>query len=159
MSWKVERNCILLPKLFWPTARKKNSSDREKLLRSLEQFFLTVGQNNFGNKIQFFFHLMTIFLLLFFESRCSSMSTFFSIFLGFCWCCQNRMPFHAIDKRSLFCAVRLQKRSFLLPMKLLEVKLVVFRMRSSLCLCEQGCRHCYVPLLLCPGQLHNRQRQ
>ena len=44
--------------------RKKCSSDREKhlkfeaegqefakILRSLEQFFLTVGQNNFGNKI------------------------------------------------------------------------------------------------------------
>ena len=46
--------------------RKNCSSDREKLLkfeaegrefskfsRSLEQFFLTVSQNNFGNKIQF----------------------------------------------------------------------------------------------------------
>ena len=44
--------------------RKKCSSDREKLLkfgsegrefakilRSLEQFFLTIGQNNLGNKI------------------------------------------------------------------------------------------------------------
>ena len=52
---------ILLPKLFWPTLRKKSSSDREKLLkfeaegresakilRSLEQFIQTVkGQNNF----------------------------------------------------------------------------------------------------------------
>ena len=57
---------ILLPKLFWPTVRKNCSSDRGKLLkfeaegrefakflRSLEQFFLTVGQNNFGNKIPF----------------------------------------------------------------------------------------------------------
>ena len=26
--------------------------------RSLEQFFLTVAQNNFGNKIQFFFGFM-----------------------------------------------------------------------------------------------------
>ena len=47
--------CILLPKLFWPTARKNCSSDREKLLkfeaeswefakflRSLEQFIQTV---------------------------------------------------------------------------------------------------------------------
>ena len=46
--------------------RKNCSCDREKLskfeaegreftkiLRSLEQFFLTVGQNNFGNKIPF----------------------------------------------------------------------------------------------------------
>ena len=52
---------ILLPKLFWPTVRKKCSSDREKLLkfkadgrefakilRSLKQFIQTVkGQNNF----------------------------------------------------------------------------------------------------------------
>ena len=52
---------ILLPKLFWPTVRKKCSRDREKLLkfkaegrefarflRSLEQFIQTVkGQNNF----------------------------------------------------------------------------------------------------------------
>ena len=56
-SWIV----ILLPKFFWPTARKNCSSDREKLLkfqaegrqfgkflRSLEQFIQTVkGQNNF----------------------------------------------------------------------------------------------------------------
>ena len=48
-------NGILLPKLFWPTVRKKNSGDREKLLkfeaegrefvkslRSLEQFVWTV---------------------------------------------------------------------------------------------------------------------
>ena len=48
--------------------RKNCSSDREKLwkfeaegqefakiLRSLEQFFLTVGQNNFGNKIPLLF--------------------------------------------------------------------------------------------------------
>ena len=54
-------NGVLLPKLFWPTVRKKCSSDREKLLkfeaegrefakclRSLEQFIQTVkGQNNF----------------------------------------------------------------------------------------------------------------
>ena len=40
-------NGILLPKLFWPALRKKCSEDREKLLRSLEQFFQTVkGQNN-----------------------------------------------------------------------------------------------------------------
>ena len=54
-------NGNLLPKLFWPTVRKKCYSDREKLLkfeaepqefseflRSLEQFIQTVkGQNNF----------------------------------------------------------------------------------------------------------------
>ena len=52
---------ILLPKLFWTTVRKKNSSDWEKLLkfeaegrefakflRTLENFIQTVkGQNNF----------------------------------------------------------------------------------------------------------------
>ena len=57
----VERNGILLPKLFWSTMRKNCSTDREKLLksetedwefakilRSLEQFIQTVkGQNNF----------------------------------------------------------------------------------------------------------------
>ena len=55
------KNGILLPKLFWPSVRKKCSCDREKLLkfkaegrefakflRSLEQFIQTVkGQNNF----------------------------------------------------------------------------------------------------------------
>ena len=54
------RNGILLPKLFLSTVRKKNSSDRENLLKfeaegrefaktvkSLEQFIQTVkGQNN-----------------------------------------------------------------------------------------------------------------
>ena len=29
----VANNGILLPKLFWPSARKKCSSDREKLLK------------------------------------------------------------------------------------------------------------------------------
>ena len=57
-NWK--QNGILLPKLFWPSVRKKCSSDREKLLkfeaegwefakylRSLEQFIQTVKvQNN-----------------------------------------------------------------------------------------------------------------
>ena len=57
----ISNNGILLPKLFWPTVRKKCSDDREKLLkfeaegrefaknfRSLEQFIQTVkGQNNF----------------------------------------------------------------------------------------------------------------
>ena len=39
---------ILLPKLFWPSERKKCSSDRVKTLRSLEQFIQTVKvQNNF----------------------------------------------------------------------------------------------------------------
>ena len=58
---KKNDNGILLPRLFWPTVRKKISSDLEKLLkfeaegqevakflRSLEQFIQTVkGQNNF----------------------------------------------------------------------------------------------------------------
>ena len=56
-----EENGILLPKLFWPTVKKKCSSDREKhfkfeaegrefvkFLRSLEKLIQTVkGQNNF----------------------------------------------------------------------------------------------------------------
>ena len=60
-SWFWSNNCILLPKLFWPTVRKNCSTDREKLLkleaenqefakflRSLEQFVQAVkGQNNF----------------------------------------------------------------------------------------------------------------
>ena len=42
-------------KLFWPfTVRINCSSYLKKFSRSLEQFFfLTVGQNNFGNKIPF----------------------------------------------------------------------------------------------------------
>ena len=58
---KNQQNGILLPKLFWPTVRKKCSSDREKnlkfeaegrefakFLRPLEQFVQTVkGQSNF----------------------------------------------------------------------------------------------------------------
>ena len=52
-----ERIGILLPKLFWHVVRKNCSSDREKHLnfksfsQSLEHFFLTLCQNNFGNKI------------------------------------------------------------------------------------------------------------
>ena len=51
-TYGVEKNGILLPKLFWCTVRKNCSSDREKLfakiLRSLEHFIQTVkGQNNF----------------------------------------------------------------------------------------------------------------
>ena len=44
-----EMVCILLPKLFWPTVRKKNGLVIKKnFLRSLEQFIQTVkGQNNF----------------------------------------------------------------------------------------------------------------
>ena len=61
------KNGILLPKLFWPTVRKNCSSDLKNFATSrpsasnfksfswsLEHFFLTVGQNNFGNKIPCF---------------------------------------------------------------------------------------------------------
>ena len=42
-------------KLFWPfTVRINCSSDLKSFSRSLEQFFLTVGQKNFGNKIPIF---------------------------------------------------------------------------------------------------------
>ena len=61
VSIKTTKFGILLPKLIYPTVRKKCSSDREKslkfeaegrefakFLRSLEQFIQTVtGQNNF----------------------------------------------------------------------------------------------------------------
>ena len=41
-------------KLFWHfTVRTNCSSDLKSFSQSLEQFFLTVGQNNFGNKIPF----------------------------------------------------------------------------------------------------------
>ena len=41
-------------KLFRPfTVWTNFSSDLKKFSRSLEQFILTVGQNNFGNKIPF----------------------------------------------------------------------------------------------------------
>ena len=60
-SFQVTNTGILLPKLFWPTVRKKCSSDQEKLLkfeaegqefakilRSQEQFIQTVkGQKYF----------------------------------------------------------------------------------------------------------------
>ena len=68
-SWRpfVQRNRILLPKLFWPTVRKNCSSDREELLkfeaegqefanflRSHEKFIQTVqAQYNFWNKMLF----------------------------------------------------------------------------------------------------------
>ena len=54
-------NGILLTKLFWTNVRKNCSIDQEKLLQilslqpriskkpSLDQFFLTLVQNNFGN--------------------------------------------------------------------------------------------------------------
>ena len=46
--------CILLPKLFRPTLRKKCSSDQEKILRSLKKFIGTVkGQTNFWNRMLF----------------------------------------------------------------------------------------------------------
>ena len=61
MPKKILQKSYFVTKLFWPTVRKKCSSDQEKLLKfeaedwefenvlgSLEQFILTVkGQNNF----------------------------------------------------------------------------------------------------------------
>ena len=52
-------------KLFWAfTANFSNSppsaSNFKSFSRSLEQFFLTVGQNNFGNKILFLFLLYSL---------------------------------------------------------------------------------------------------
>ena len=69
------RNGILLPKLFWPTVRKKCSSDWEKLLkfeaegrefakflRSLEQFMVT----------ECFFNLFLEVTHLYYKGRCFS---------------------------------------------------------------------------------------
>ena len=72
MVWETSRNklkkhSMYYPKLFWPFTVPINcSSDLKKfaisqpsasnfksLSWSLEHFFLTVGQNNFGNKIPF----------------------------------------------------------------------------------------------------------
>ena len=48
--WETSRNKY--QKLFWPFIVWINcSSDLKKFSRSLEQFFPTVSQNNFGNKI------------------------------------------------------------------------------------------------------------
>ena len=52
-------------KLFWPfTVWINCSSDLKSFSQSLEQFFLTVGQNNFGNKItlvnKFYFFLINV---------------------------------------------------------------------------------------------------
>ena len=61
---EIENHDILLPKFFWPTVRNNCSSDLKFFANSwplawnfksfswsLKQLFLTVGQNNFGNKI------------------------------------------------------------------------------------------------------------
>ena len=71
------RNGILLPKLFWPTVRKNCSSDLKHFAnswpsasnfksfsQSLEQFFLTADQNNFGNKIPIFFRQVMLLAYL-----------------------------------------------------------------------------------------------
>ena len=46
LELKKEKKCIFLPKLFLPTVRKSFS-------RSLEQFILTLEQNNLCDKIPF----------------------------------------------------------------------------------------------------------
>ena len=92
--WHNVRNGILLPKLFWPTVRKHCSSDREKLLkfeaegrefskflRSLEQCFLTVGQNNFGNKIPYLALKNEMGLHHFFSSQCALRHSFRASFV------------------------------------------------------------------------------
>ena len=51
---------ILLPKLFWPTVRKKCSSDQEKLLKSLEQFIQKLkGQNN--SETEYFLNFLSMY--------------------------------------------------------------------------------------------------
>ena len=77
-------------KLFWPFTVRTNCSNDLKMFtnsrpsasnfkknsRLLEQFFLTVGQNNFGNKIlflwkkfRFFFLLLSCLVRFFFQDR------------------------------------------------------------------------------------------
>ena len=71
MIWKTSRNkpkkVFCYQKLFWPFTVRTNCSSDLKIFAnsrpsasnfksfswSLEHFFLTVGQNNFGNKISF----------------------------------------------------------------------------------------------------------
>ena len=48
-------NCSSNLKIF--ANSRPSASNFESFSRSLEQFFLTVGQNNFGNKISFLLHL------------------------------------------------------------------------------------------------------
>ena len=48
----VRTNCSSILKIF--TNSRSSASSFKKLSWSLEQFFLTVGQNNFGNKISMF---------------------------------------------------------------------------------------------------------
>ena len=70
-------------KLFWPFTvwincssdlknfanSRPSASNFKSFSQSLKQFFLTVGQNNFGNKIQFFF---SDFKLLIHQGNCHS---------------------------------------------------------------------------------------
>ena len=52
VAFVLRENGILLPKLFWPTVRKKCSSDREKLLkleaesREFAKIFRTIYSNS-----------------------------------------------------------------------------------------------------------------
>ena len=53
----VTKNCSdlsLFPKLFCWTNSQHSASNFKSFSRSVEQFFLTVGQKNFGNKIPIF---------------------------------------------------------------------------------------------------------
>ena len=55
---------ILFQKLYWPfTVRINCSSDLKSFSQSIEQFFHTVCQNNFGNKIPILFICIQLFFL------------------------------------------------------------------------------------------------
>ena len=56
-------NCYSDLKFF--ANSQPSASNFKRFSQSLEQFFLTVGQNNFGNKIQFLFNELAVSLLLF----------------------------------------------------------------------------------------------
>ena len=70
------------PKLHWPFNSGINwiafCLELQKFSRSLEQFLLTVGQNNFGNKIPFF----GAFLVNVFFWKCSSSRNTLNKFSG-----------------------------------------------------------------------------
>ena len=90
------KKAVCYQKLFWPfTVWINCSSDLKKFAnprppalnfkrfsQSLEQFFLTVGQNNFGNKLPFFLYSSIHFFCSI--SLCSSTQDLFSIFQRDC---------------------------------------------------------------------------
>ena len=75
---KQVKKAFCYKKLFWPCTvwikcssdlkifanSRPSASNFKSFSRSIEQFFLTVGQNNFGNKIPFLFFFCTYRVIL-----------------------------------------------------------------------------------------------